>query len=453
MKRACLTAVCLTLVCGSISLAATPEQAAIVKDLEKAVADEVAARKAARDGTPNQGIPDSHCLTYNMNMISSVMMSNDTAGDEFIRALRNCSGSEKAHALCDKLIAAVIKVRDEQDAAFLSAVDKTIAQLGEIALKAKHDQELDPLIQELGHLHASRKNKPTPVAERGVARIDAAKKFATQWQDYLLELRMGNGRAAAAKLSPLAGAEVYPVIPRSEILARAKSAATQPASGGDKEMGAILAGVQRLEQLPAAVQQLQNLKQANASFVDADALNAVSWIASSYEQFLAGLPVTIASDKLALVSQKAPARLVSELLLLTIPRSLAAENHKPRPDDSVQSYLDRVVAEARAAADWNLLLRAVRIRQIIAPQPGESINVAALEALITARNQETAGEYALAVASYQTALLDQTGNVPAAEVGESLRKLKARHANEYEQGLRYFRGEARPASPKQVKAR
>ena len=433
--------ICLVFCCARLSFAATPEQAGILKELQTAVMAEVKEKQADKNSPDSHGFPMTGSLTFNMDMVSSVLATNDASGDEPLRALRNIVRSEKAITLCDKLMATIEKARDEHDTAFLAAVDGAIQHLGELALQAKHDQELDPIIKELGKLRESNRTKPTPAVERGNAKLDAAKRFATQWQEYLLELRMGNGRAASNKLTALASSESYPVVPRSEILARIRSAALSVTaeSGGTQEMSAIVSRVQKLQELPAAVEQLQNLQHTNPGFIDADILNALGWIAATYQQFTEGLPVTITGEKLAFFSQKAPPRLVSQLLLLVLPRSLVTQDRKPQPDETVQGYLERIISDAKRTADWNLLLRAMRIQQLIAPQPGGSANLVALEALLAAQNQQAAGQYSLAVASYQTSLLDQSGSVPVATVGEQLNKLKASHPKDYEEGLRLFR--------------
>jgi hypothetical protein len=433
--------ICLVICYARLSFAATPEQAGILKELQAAVMAEVAAKQADKNSPDSRGIPTTTGLTFQMDMVSSILATNDASGDEPLRALRNLVRSEKAITLCDKLMATIDKARDEHDAAFLATVDGAIQRLGEVALQAKHDQELDPVIKELGKLRESNRNKPTPAVERGNAKLDAAKRFATQWQEYLLELRMGNGRVASNKLAALASSESYPIVPRSEILVRMKSAALSVTAenGGTQEMSAIVRRVEKLQELPAAMEQLQNLKQTNPGFVDPDALSAIGWIAATYQQFMEGLPVTITGEKLAIVSEKAPPRLVSQLLLLVLPRSLVTQDRKPQPDETVQGYLERIAAEAKRAADWNLLLRTLRIQQLIAPSPGGSANLVALEALLAAQNQQAAGQWSLAVASYQASLLDQSGSVPVATVGEQLNKLKASHPKDYEEGLRLFR--------------
>lgn len=440
--------ICLLICCARLSLAATPEQASILQALQAAVIAEVAAKQADKNSPDSRGMPTTHGLTFNMDLVSSVLATNDATGDEPLRALRNLLRSEKALALCDKLMATIVKARDEHDTAFLAAVDSVIQQLGELALQAKHDQELDPIIKELGKLRESNRTKPTPSVEKGNAKLDAAKRFASQWQEYLLELRMGNGRVASQKLAGVVNSESFSIVPRSEILARIKSAALSVTAdnGGTMEMNAIITRVQKLQELPTAVEQLQNLKQTYPGFVDADTVNALVWVAATYEQFMEGLPVTITGEKLALVSQRAPPRLVSQLLLLVLPRSLVTEDRKPGPDETVQGYLKRIISDAKEKADWKLVLRGMRIQQLIAPQPGGSANLSALESLLAAQNQQAAGQYALATASYQASLLDQSGSVPVAAVGEQLKKLKASHPKEYEEGLRLFQQGPAPAT-------
>ncbi|HVJ45101.1 MAG TPA: hypothetical protein VM511_01870, partial [Luteolibacter sp.] len=108
-------------------------------------------------------------------------------------------------------------------------------------------------------------------------------------------------------------------------------------------------------------------------------------------------------------------------------------------DETVAAFLDRIAAEAKAREDGALGLRIKELRRILTRtySYGTQDN-RGMDAYVSGQNQETAGEMALAVISYQQALKSGSELVPAKRIGERLEAIKKSHPAEYEKGVEKF---------------
>ena len=69
------------------------------------------------------------------------------------------------------------------------------------------------------------------------------------------------------------------------------------------------------------------------------------------------------------------------------------------------------------------------------------------ELFVSANNQEIAGQYSLAVLSYEQALASGTDLVPPKIIGERLAAIKADHLQEFQQGLDLYLTPPTPRYP------
>jgi hypothetical protein len=69
---------------------------------------------------------------------------------------------------------------------------------------------------------------------------------------------------------------------------------------------------------------------------------------------------------------------------------------------------------------------------------GSPVDVSRLEPLVAAQNQDEAGQFTQAVASYQSALRNGGELVPARQIGQRLDTIKAEHPNEFAAGMEIF---------------
>lgn len=102
-------------------------------------------------------------------------------------------------------------------------------------------------------------------------------------------------------------------------------------------------------------------------------------------------------------------------------------------------FLDRVSAEAKKTANWPLLLKVNEASRTLARgAAGRGSYPAApspLKSFIVGQNEEQAGQFASAVASYQEALKDTDDLVPLNIVRERLTGIRKDHAGEFEEGV------------------
>jgi hypothetical protein len=133
-----------------------------------------------------------------------------------------------------------------------------------------------------------------------------------------------------------------------------------------------------------------------------------------------------------------------ELAKVLLPRALnLPAGAKPKESETADTFLNRIVTEAVARQDYVLAARA-RSVQFSLMHTAENINQGdrarqeALDTFITAHNQEAAGQFTLAVASYEKALTKGNDLVPPKVIGERLDAIKRQHPKEFEQGFNDF---------------
>jgi hypothetical protein len=185
-------------------------------------------------------------------------------------------------------------------------------------------------------------------------------------------------------------------------------------------------------------------------------IGAMTSLSNAFAEFKAGLTTKVEivasdpsrPDKFGPVL--APIR--AQVLKLVLPRYLGLPaTLAPKPEEGVHEFLDRVVDLAVKKSDF-LLAAHTRDTQIIlregkmpeANQPSQ----AAL--YVTAHNQEVAGQYDLAVASYQHALASGTDLIPPNVIGDRLARIKAEHPKEFATGLEAFLTPRMPAIPPEL---
>jgi hypothetical protein len=113
----------------------------------------------------------------------------------------------------------------------------------------------------------------------------------------------------------------------------------------------------------------------------------------------------------------------------------------PKLGETVAGYLNRMVEEGKARGDAHLIIQARSVQRWLATgsymssadSPGVSLFAAG-------QNQEAAGQYLLAIVSYQNALKSGDDAVPAKQIGERLAALKSAHPQEYDQAINSLLG-------------
>lgn len=386
-------------------------------------------------------------LYQHMNQVRANVLADNPNVEESIRALRGFSTSDKVHKLCDSLLAEALKSHEDNEAAFVKDVEEAIKRAGDAVLKAKVESDLGPTLSELSHLAHTRSPSPF-VSTSSLLRSRAAQKltdtinFVMQWQDYLTAHRLGNDDLANSKLRNLANNAL--IVSRSDIVALIKPVESKatPASprGESNDMSEIVSKVQKLDDIPAALERIESLKRTNSGAINYEVVGALTSMASAHEAFKNGLPMEISVHNFSPTARIRFPQLANELLLLMMPRYFGNPERTAKPGETVQIFVDRTVNEAKSEKNWPLLLQAMELTRFLNGSGFPSNDTTPLRAFVIAQNQETAGQYAPAVVSYQASLRDTTGMVPIALVGERLKTIKTNHPKEYSEGMQAAQG-------------
>jgi hypothetical protein len=177
-------------------------------------------------------------------------------------------------------------------------------------------------------------------------------------------------------------------------------------------------------------------------------LRILSDLERVHEQFKAGLPTEIpVTDETRQWNLPAEpfVQLRTQLIGLVLPRYLGLlAKTTLRANEGPEEFLSRVAAEAVNRQDYLLAARA-RTTQAILREGRNQVSdprVLALEEqarlFVSAANQENAGQYALAVCSYERALASGSDLVPGHVVGKRLAALQAAHPEQFREGYESF---------------
>lgn len=333
-------------------------------------------------------------------------------------------------------------------------IDDALKQAADAIRRAQNPADLDSVLENLRQLK-SRVPSDRPVAPQmfqALRKAEAALQFVARWQDYLSEAGSGNTEEAHEILQNLSQTDQIGLIPRSEILARihgpAPALSQAPTRPVVKE---LLDRIKTLDDMSAALETLKkwSVEDRGPRGEIQSAIAALAPLDGTYREFKAGLATKI--EGFLTDARLCPAYVISlraQLLALLLPRYLGLpEEWKPRPDEGVHAFLDRVATDALEHRNYILAARAREVQYFMKYGMLDAQKSQAA-AFITAHNQEEAGQYALAVASYQKALATGTEIVPPKVIGERLAVIQKEHPTEYAEGMRQFLAPPMPQYPR-----
>jgi len=425
-------------------------------------------------GYPNV---DRQLLAQLQNAISR----NDSAQIESaLQGLSFSIDSETLRAQCEEISSQLRNQREAKEKQAVNEIQAALKRAAEAVHSAKKTADLDAVLHELGQLGELRNSQsPSGALSSALNKVQPALQFVTHWQDYLSNLAVGNTQAACEALNQLTGANNMnqpDLLPRSELLARRQSL-MQPARPQvnresknekppvelvvekpllfEKSTQSITFSIKSIDELDDVVKAYQSIQnkpefrefqQANKAMIE-----ALRPLNCSYIEWKAGLPTHIeiaSSSQNATSFPKLIVPIRAELIKLVLPRYLGLPSKtKPKPGESAYDFLNQITEEAISKNDY---LLASRVREALMLLDGASTNrnIQTQGALfVTAHNQETAGQYALAVKSYQQALASGTDLVPPKIIGERLDAIKSEHPQEFAQGLELFLSPPDPRFP------
>ncbi len=332
----------------------------------------------------------------------------------------------------------------------------------DIVLKARKASELDATLIELRYLADAPEHLRSsgPERESGLKRLYDATRFLRQWQNYLWAVEGEKVDNGIRILTDLAQIEQSPLdVPRSEILARARSLEGKDRAQVDSYAAPILQSIHSLDDLPNALTQLRSgTHPPYQSQALSNLVQGLDAVCKAYLAFKEGVATTLpptywqTGDTNQIVT-----RLRAEMLLKVLPRIIGVEQTDgPKPGETVEVYLMRMRAAAIAHRDFELLGRAISAAREISASiagPGQSLIGQDYTSFLFWRegqNDERARRFFEAALAYRRALSSATPAVPVEFIGERLDAIEKEHPHEFGRATdvirRYYGREITPRS-------
>ena len=376
---------------------------------------------------------------------------NFEAADQQLRSLAQLAPAPAVLKLVDELSAAVLAERNKRNAETLARVDALVARTAEACLKARTEKELDQLQLDLAQERMGfNRNNSSELLQRAAQKVDAAANFARRWQDYLAQLNAGNTQAAAQVMTELAGNNNYnyPILPRSELLARSRvpraetpppapapapAPAPVPAAALFLEnvtldnLAATMARIPRLPDGRPPNQEYQGVisalgvLQGGVSALAAGNISAALQAASSNSTNFSGAT----TDNLPVFAE-----LRRQLVIRIIPHYLSLpEKLQPRAEDNPADYFTQLLRQSTEANDWALTSRALEAYGRLC-FPGNTLpewvtnNRGALNQYLIGLGQEKAGEWSNALSSFSSALRVPAQYLPVDDLAARIKSVR-----------------------------
>ena len=325
-----------------------------------------------------------------------------------------------------------------------------LRRASDVVLKARKASDLDASLIELHRLAAAPARFRSGNPEReSASRVYDAARFLRQWQNYLWAVEGEKFDNGIRILTDLAQTEQTSLeIPRSEILARARSLEGKDKAQVDSNAAPILQSIHSLDDLPTALTQLRSgTHPPYQSQALSNMVNGLEAVCKAYLAFKEGVATTLpptywqTGDTNQIVT-----RLRAELLLLVLPRILGVEQtDPPKTGETVEDYLMRMRAAAVARHDFELLSRTISAAREISSSiagPGQSLIGQDYTSFLYWRegqNAERAKRFFEAALAYRRALSSATPAIPVEFIGERLDAIEKEHPGEFRQATDLIR--------------
>jgi len=348
---------------------------------------------------------------------------------------------------------AIKKDRDAAENSYASQVAAALNQAEEAVKTAKTPQEIDAPMKALSAFRNQQGNDRRSEETRMLLnKVSPTLNFLQRWQDYLAAKAAGSENRARDSLRNLLNNENVEFIPRSQILLELQKYPTDEDRNEPtktEEIDAIVAKMTTLDDIPQAIQQLRQLVGRNRYGYGGGeplgaTISALNTLERNYREYQAGLPARLETPvQMPDFASPAIVPLRVQLLVLALPRYFGGGPDVAfKPRETVQDYLTRLTNEAQQRGDATLLTKVRHAQRAISGSSyageGYSAEQTAMNSYVAGQNQEKAGQFMLAVISYESALRAGSDAIPAKQIGDRLAALQREHPQDYEAGLRQF---------------
>jgi len=361
-----------------------------------------------------------------------------------IHQILSTHSSEAVQKAGLKLLEEIEAERKVKADAYASKVTGVLNRLADVITKSTKPSDLDEILVELQKYQSSGYPVGDEDQQRLFQKATMAYQFATGWQDYLSSLANGNVDQARNELRSLAqNGYGITIVPRSHILelmnapmsVPAKTEMNAPSTSGPT-VNDILNHVETLDQMEDALKQIDALNIPPGS-TETGTIQTLQNYVQCYHDIKAGLPANL---DLRNGIQALPKHedITRKVWLLALQALFPSFKGAPLLDEKPLYFVNRVIADAASREDWDLLKKALETKDSVTKSTQFGLYVpdptSGLNSLISALNQEAAGQYSLAVVSYEAALKSPSLDIPAKMIGEKLAAIKKDHPSDYEKG-------------------
>lgn len=204
-------------------------------------------------------------------------------------------------------------------------------------------------------------------------------------------------------------------------------------------MAEVIAGLNELEEMEPALKTIRILNTVRGFIDDADNTHILHQYVTTYRCLRDGLPEPLIPN-MASVASSFPNQALSDKMLrfATIHYLDAYQGAPLAKDEDLNAFVNRVVADATKREDWMLFGKALEVEDYLTKNgmagPAANNNDLA-ESLLAAVHQDSAGQYSLAVISYQAALKTGNRHLPQKFIEDRLVKIHADHPDGYGVGI------------------
>jgi hypothetical protein len=366
---------------------------------------------------------------------------------QILSQMRSLIATEEIKQLEEALLEALQKSIIEKDQAFVTKVDSMIDQMVIASFAAKEVKELDSFIIELSHLAIrSDDYRSSELARRATEKARNAVNFATNWQDYLAQSKLGNLDAAAQKLRNLAdNTSSYPFVARSEILGRITPLMAEktnlsfdnssPFSMEGKKLKDVAELRVKINEQVRKTPQLEGIKELQ------QALDELIRAQVQLKSGLIGQTFTYCTRQNYGPRSNDLLALRQELLLETLPLYLGvAVKYPTKKEENPAGYIMRVVQESRSNREWNITWKALEAYRQVAFGSVQvpdwlTSDISGYSCFIIAQNQETAGQYVDAIRFYRRVVTSTGENLPLKEASDRLAVLQKERPEDYQKAM------------------
>jgi len=338
-----------------------------------------------------------------------------------------------------KLLEEFRREEREKEEAKVAAAKGLVQRIKQAVRTAKEPAEMDSLLEELGkRRYGGNDARESAEVVALHSTLANASGFVSSWQDYLSAKKNGDVVAAREILRNLKSNRGE-FIPRSEILSLEASLPSNSSNASE-----IVAAIDSLDDVRQAIAKLNQVLPSGGIGPVADAVKNLTSIDGNYQSYKEGFPPPLRFMFYGTVdgSPEIGAKLrqlQADYYKLIAPGFVGAPKELiAKQNESIVSYFDRLEDSATKEENFNMALKVRELRRAISGNDYVSYDNSGIVSFIAGKNQEAAGQYELAVVSYQQAL--KTGNelVPVREIGARLAVLQAKYPEEYKAGVERF---------------